>query len=61
MGRAVAVWQVARALHDRFLVLDNKEIWRLGSSINRLGKKAGMFNRVNEATEAVKLQKDLAD
>lgn len=34
--------------HDRFLILDETEIWHLGASINHAGKKAFMINKVTD-------------
>ncbi|WP_078553773.1 hypothetical protein [Bacillus alkalicellulosilyticus] len=44
--------------HDRFLVIDNKEVWHLGTSINYIGEKAFMINRVFEEDEVIKLLHD---
>jgi hypothetical protein len=32
--------------HDRFLIIDNNEIWQLGGSINRIGESGTMINKV---------------
>jgi hypothetical protein len=37
--------------HDRFIVIDEKEVYHLGASINRIGKEACMINEVVEQTE----------
>jgi len=39
------------ACHDRFLIIDQNEIWHLGASINHAGKKAFMINKVSEQNE----------
>jgi len=38
--------------HDRFIILDNKEIYHLGASIKDLGKKCFAINKI-EDTEIV--------
>jgi hypothetical protein len=44
--------------HDRFIILDGSEVWHLGASINGLGKKACMLNRIASGPE---LERILAD
>jgi hypothetical protein len=39
------------ACHDRFLIIDQNEIWHLGASINHAGKKAFMIIKVSEQME----------
>jgi hypothetical protein len=39
------------ACHDRFLIIDQNQIWHLGASINHAGKKAFMINKVSEQNE----------
>ncbi len=39
------------ACHDRFLIIDQNEIWHLGASINHAGKKAFMISKVSEQNE----------
>jgi hypothetical protein len=39
------------ACHDRFLIIDQKEIWHLGTSINHAGKKAFMISKVSEQNQ----------
>ena len=34
--------------HDRFIVIDNKEIYHLGASIKDLGKKCFAINRIED-------------
>jgi hypothetical protein len=34
--------------HDRFLVLDEGEVWQIGTSLNGLGKATSMLTRVTE-------------
>jgi hypothetical protein len=44
--------------HDRFIALDSQHVWHLGVSINGIGKKAFMINRVNDAEELSKFLGD---
>ena len=44
--------------HDRFVALDSQHVWHLGVSINGIGKKAFMINRVNDADEVSKFLRD---
>jgi hypothetical protein len=37
--------------HDRFLILDSKEVWHMGASLNGVGKKAFMINKVTDPAE----------
>ena len=37
--------------HDRFLIVDGSEVWHLGASINGVGKKAFMVNKVIDSDE----------
>jgi len=37
--------------HDRFVILDDQEVWHLGASINGIGKSAFMVNRINDEEE----------
>jgi hypothetical protein len=37
--------------HDRFLVIDGAEVWHLGTSINGVGKKASMVNKIVDLGE----------
>jgi len=39
------------SFHDRYLVIDNTEVWNLGCSINGLGKKASTVNRLIDRAE----------
>lgn len=34
--------------HDRFIVIDNKEMYHLGASIKDLGKKCFAINRIED-------------
>ena len=37
--------------HDRFLLLDGKEVYHIGSSLKDLGKKMFAFSKMNESAE----------
>ena len=37
--------------HDRFLIIDDSEVWQLGASINGIGKKASMLNKIIDSDE----------
>jgi hypothetical protein len=45
--------------HDRWIVLDGREVWHLGASINGLGKKAFMMSIVADPAEAAKVSGDV--
>ncbi len=47
--------------HDRFIVVDDVEVWQIGASINGFGKAAFMFNRIHEQTEQSRFLSDLSD
>lgn len=36
--------------HDRFIILDNKELYNLGSSLKDIGKKCTSINRIDDST-----------
>jgi hypothetical protein len=41
--------------HDRFLIIDNKNIYHIGASLKDLGKKWFAFSKINlDAAELVK-------
>jgi len=45
--------------HDRFLIIDNKDIYHIGASLKDLGKKWFAFSKINlDAAELVKLLED---
>lgn len=46
------------ACHDRFIVLDGKEVWHLGASINGAGKAAFMVNKIVDAAERGRMLAD---
>ena len=41
------------AMHDRFLILDNAEIYHIGASIKDLGKKCFAFTRLEESQDII--------
>jgi len=47
--------------HDRFVVLDSKEVWHLGASINGFGKAAFMIYKVTEEEERIKFLSDFSE
>lgn len=47
--------------HDRFIIVDDIEVWQIGASINGFGKAAFMFNRIHEQTERSRFLADLSD
>lgn len=40
-------------LHDRFLIIDSKEMYHLGASLKDLGKKIFAFSRMNSETHKI--------
>ena len=36
--------------HDRFIIIDNKELYNLGSSLKDIGKKCTSINRIEDST-----------
>jgi len=40
-------------LHDRFLIIDNNEMYHLGASLKDLGKKIFAFSRMNSETHKI--------
>lgn len=51
--------KVCDLCHDRFLAIDGSEIWHLGASINGVGKKAFMVNKIIDSDEYDKLNSDM--
>ena len=39
---------VSKNFHDRFLVIDNQELYHIGASLKDLGKKCFGINRIEE-------------
>lgn len=46
--------------HDRYIIIDNKEIWHLGTSINSIGQKAFQINKFTEEKELTKMLDDFS-
>ena len=44
--------------HDRYIIIDGKEIWHLGTSINYIGKNAFQINKVTDEETINKIMKD---
>jgi hypothetical protein len=44
--------------HDRYIIIDEKEIWHLGTSLNFLGKKAFQIDRLVTEEESKKILND---
>lgn len=49
------------AFHDRFVVLDGREVWHLGASLNGIGGKTSMLIRVTDSEERAKLITEFDD
>ena len=45
--------------HDRFIMIDKRDIWHIGNSINGFGKKAFRISKIEEPKELSKLITDL--
>ena len=55
----IAVKQFTKA-HDRFLIIDNKEIYHIGASLKDLGKKWFAFTKLDiNSVSILKTIKDL--
>jgi len=48
----------SEGFHDRYIIIDGKEIWNLGTSINHIGKNAFQINKVTEEETINKIIKD---
>jgi hypothetical protein len=48
----------SEGFHDRYIIIDGKEIWNLGTSINYIGKNAFQINKVTEEETINKIMKD---
>ncbi len=46
-------------IHDRFLIIDNKDVYHIGASLKDLGKKMFAFSKMNK--EGLKLLERLSD
>jgi hypothetical protein len=47
-----------RACHDRFLILDGRDVWHIGTSINSAGNAAFMINKVTDDAESARVLAD---
>lgn len=47
--------------HDRYIIIDNQEIWHLGTSINYVGNKAFQINKLVTENEINKIISDFND
>jgi len=45
--------------HDRYIIIDNQEIWHLGASINHAGKKATMINKIIDKEQKSEISRDI--
>lgn len=61
MKRSNVEAKESHSCHDRFLVIDDSQVWHLGCSINGLGKKAFMINKVADLSEHKRLLTDFND
>ncbi len=43
-----------QACHDRYLIIDDSEVWHSGNSFNGIGKKAFQVNKLNDESERQK-------
>jgi len=43
-----------QACHDRYLIIDDNEVWHSGNSFNGIGKKAFQVNKLNDENERQK-------
>lgn len=48
----------SEGFHDRYIIIDGKEIWNLGTSINYIGKNAFQINKVIDEETINKIMKD---
>lgn len=53
--------KVARTnkFHDRFIVIDNKELYHVGASLKDLGKKCFAISKINDAEYIEKIEKEI--
>ncbi|MBI4225641.1 hypothetical protein HY612_00845 [Candidatus Roizmanbacteria bacterium] len=52
--------RITSYFHDRYIILDNKEVWHLGPSLNRLGIKPAMISSITDE-EVIKHIIDIFD
>ena len=50
--------RILKNVHDRFLILDNKELYHLGASLKDLGKRWFAFSRMDGFLEEVRTRLD---
>ena len=48
----------SEGFHDRYIIIDGKEIWHLGTSINYIGKNAFQINKVTNKETIDKVMND---
>jgi len=53
--------KVFNKCHDRFYIIDQLQVWALGSSLNKAGKKATLLNKVKDEGEKQKIVRDFTD
>jgi hypothetical protein len=45
----------SKDIHDRFIVLDKREVWSLGASLNGIGKKTCMLTKITDPIVSKKI------
>jgi hypothetical protein len=45
----------SKDIHDRFIVLDKREVWTLGASLNGIGKNTCMLTKITDPIESKKI------
>ena len=45
--------KIIKTIHDRFLLIDNNEVYHFGASLKDLGKKWFAFSRLNDFASAI--------
>jgi len=48
----------SEGFHDRYIIIDGKDIWHLGTSINYIGKNAFQINKVTDKETIDKIMND---
>jgi hypothetical protein len=51
--------RISDSFHDRFLVIDNRDFFHLGTSINYAGKRGFMFSLIEEPVVIQSLKKEI--
>jgi len=49
--------RTSNALQDRFIIIDNKDIYHFGASIKDVGRRGFMFSRIEEEDVIKTIQK----